>query len=95
MERKIEEAFLTFAREVYIPGVVGQGVLSKPRLMRINHSEEDGDSVSIALHLEAESHEVLQQYLSGDGHVYPTLLIRHFGEQVMGFTTLMEYIGLE
>lgn len=94
MPPQLEAEFLTFMREVYVPGVLAQGVLSKPEMRRIVSHEEDVDALSIALSFVAESHEELSDYLHTEGHVYPERLLRHFGEQVLGFTTLMEHIDL-
>lgn len=94
MPPQLEAEFLAFMREVYVPGILAQGVLSRPEMRRIVSHEEGVDALSIALSFIAESHEVLSDYLQQEGHVYPEQLLRRFGEQVLGFTTLMEHIEL-
>lgn len=91
---ELEGQFLQFLREVYVPGIVGQAVLSNPQLKRIARESGEEDALSLALSFEAESGDALIGYLGGEGVVYPMQLIQTFGEQVVGFTTIMEHIEL-
>lgn len=94
MHPTTEGEFITFMREVYVPGILAEGVLHSPRLKRIEQHSDEDDALSFALSFEAESAEVLGEYLSTSAHRMPTLLVSQFGERVVGFTTLMHEVAL-
>lgn len=94
MHPTTEGEFIAFMREVYVPGILAEGVLRSPRLKRIEQHNEDDDALSFALSFEVETAEQLSQYLSTSAHRMPTLLVERFGERVVGFTTLMHEVEL-
>lgn len=94
MTPQLEEEFLSFVRQVYIPGILSQGVLRNAQLKRIHQHDNDVDALSLALSFEANSHAELLDYLQSEGNVYPEQMLAKFGERVVGFTTMMEHIEL-
>lgn len=91
LQEHTRDQFLSFLKETYIPGLLEQGILSSPRLMRILSEGAERGTLSYALQFVASSHSALIAYLeSYEAGVYPTLLVRQFGETVVGFSTLME-----
>lgn len=94
MSPLLEEEFLTFVREVYIPGILSQGILHNPQLRRIYQHDSDSDALSLALSFDANNYDELLHYLQSIGHLYPEQMLSKFGDSVVGFSTIMEHLVL-
>lgn len=87
-----EASFLDFMRSVYLPALQHHGSVSELRLHRIQPREEGEDSLSFALHFYTPSEFHLQELLSDLGLTLAQRLVDTFGEEVVGFTTIMHTI---
>lgn len=90
MDKCTEHKFIAFIQDEYLPMIADTGLLQNPSLRRIITSNQDDESVNIALHLEAVDMETLNHYLDRFGEVQANLVAQRFGSLVLGFTTLME-----
>jgi len=84
--------FLSFMREVYIPALKADALVHTPRLHRITTQDKDANALSFALHFYAEGEPHLQDILSNTGLRLADLLVKRFGEQVLGFSTIMHEV---
>lgn len=84
--------FLDFMRTVYLPALQQHASVSELRLHRIQPREEDEESVSYALHYYTPSEFHLQELLSDLGLNLAQQLVDRFGEEVIGFSTIMHTV---
>lgn len=94
LPRELEEKFVSYMQERYIPAILQAGVLYRPLLSRIVNRADESADVSYALQFIAPSREELGAYLSGRGRVCLEDLLGAFGSAVMGFVTMMELVPL-
>lgn len=87
-----ETDFLSFMREVYIPALEADTLVRTPRLHRVIPQDKEANALSFALHFYAEGESHLQDILSNTGLRIADLLVKRFGEQVLGFSTIMHVI---
>lgn len=86
-----EEDFISFAKQIIIPRSTHTGALTHPRLSKIlSQNDEPGHSFSLQFHV--DSHKDLNQWLDDDGFNIHHLITKRFGNQVVGFVTLLEEI---
>lgn len=93
MHECMVERFTDFLKHTYLPPIVADGRLTAPRLMRIMNQQGDGVA-SLALQLESLDMPTLEGYLETRASHDAELITTHWGDQVVGFTTLMERIDL-
>lgn len=93
MHECLVKSFTEFIRQIYLPAVLAEGILRAPRAMRVLSQQGDGIA-SLALQLEASDMTTLEAYLEARGAQDTELITTHWGDQVVGFTTLMERIDL-
>ncbi|MDL2278308.1 DUF4286 family protein [Parabacteroides sp. OttesenSCG-928-G07] len=94
IDRDILDDCLTYIKEEYLPAAIASGSLSKPVLRRILHAHnEEGESYAVQFHV--ANTDVLNQWLSSEGNRIVQALVDHFGDKIVGFTTLLEEIEWE
>lgn len=91
---ELEEKFVSYMKDSYIPALMSGGGLSSPLLSRILSAEPTQGDVSYALQLVAPSREALEGYLSGAGRRWVEELLAVFGSSIAGFVTMMEIVPL-
>ena len=87
-----ETDFLDFMRRVYLPALQHHGSVSELRLHRIQPREGEEETRSFALHFYTPSQFHLQELLSDLGLTLAQRLVDTFGEEVIGFSTIMHTI---
>lgn len=87
-----EREFLEFMRSTYLPALQHHGSVSDLRLHRIQPREEEEEARSFALHFYTPSEFHLQELLSDLGLTLAQRLVDSFGEEVIGFSTIMHTI---
>lgn len=91
VDDKIHAEYLSFVREVFIPQIVGTGILKEARLSRIvDDRNEPGASYS--LQFRVENVETLTNWLNEHGEKLNDELFSQFGHGLAGFVTLLEEI---
>ena len=86
----IQEHFLIWIKESYIPQVESHGALKTPRICRVLSHREEGSSYS--LQWEVESSSLLHRWHMEQGVKLNEELTKIFANKVIGFPTLMEVI---
>lgn len=89
VEAEVEDNFLIWLREVYIPDVEKSGMLHNPRLCRVLSHREEG-SASISLQWEVESSAVLHRWHIEYGVKLNEQLTAIFKDKIIGIPTLLE-----
>lgn len=87
-----EASFLNFMHEVYLPALQGHSYVTGLRLHRIQPREEQEEALSFALHFYTPTEHHLQELLSDLGLDLAQRLVDRFGQDVVGFTTIMHTI---
>ena len=78
-----KDEFIDWLKESYIPTVVEHGLLREPQLTRIfADNEDEGTSLS------------LERWHEECGEALLAEMQKRFGDQVLGFSTLLEVIDL-
>ncbi|NDV69225.1 DUF4286 family protein [Dysgonomonas sp. 25] len=93
LEDEIHDEGLAFLRQTYIPSAAGSGFLLQPRLARIHRQHEEG-GVSYSLQFHVKNVDVLNHWLTTDGHALQQQLAQRFGNKMLGFVTVLEEISL-
>lgn len=93
VDELLADKFVAYLREVYIPISVKSGVLQKPALRRLIHEELEGASFALQFHV--DDREALELWKQRDGKLLQRRLVNVFGNQFVGFSTLLEEIALD
>ncbi len=91
---EVERTFLDYIRLQYVPMAIADGTMNNPVLTRVMGSTHDGGT-SYALQLQAESVKALQKWCLGTGKTLSARISTHFGNSVVGFTTMMDVLDLK
>ena len=86
----INENFLIWIRECYIPEIEKNGILKFPRICRVLSHREDGTSYTVQW--EVESSSLLHRWHMEQGMKLNDEMMKIFKDKVVGFPTLMEVI---
>lgn len=88
-----KEEFIEWLKAVYIPAVLGHGALQEPRLTRI-FAEDESEGTSLSLQFNSPDTDTLQRWHRECGEPLLDDMRERFGNQVLGFSTLLEVIDL-
>ncbi|MEG1660855.1 MAG: DUF4286 family protein [Bacteroides sp.] len=94
IEKEAVSDCVNYLKECYIPQAATGGFLHSPCLRRVLQSEE-GEGESYAVQFLVKNTETLNYWLQNEGAALHRGLLLRFGQQVVGFTTLLEEIVLE
>lgn len=86
----INENFLIWIRECYMPEIEKNGILKNPRICRVLSHREDGTSYTVQW--EVESSSLLHRWHMEQGMKLNDEMMKIFKDKVVGFPTLMEVI---
>ncbi len=89
----VKDNFLAWVRTVYVPHATQSRKLVAPMLTRIIGSVEEGTE-SYAVQFRAHSEESLQEWKEEIGNALISDMTRRFGQQVMGFSTVMDKLEI-
>lgn len=88
-----KDEFIGWLKESYIPAVLEHGLLQEPQLTRIfADNEEEGTSLS--LQFKSPDTQALERWHEECGEALLAEMQKRFGDQVLGFSTLLEVIDL-
>ena len=85
----VKDDFIAWLRSEYVPRATADRLLLVPQLTRIIGSEHDGGS-SYALQFRAMSANSLEIWHRTTGKALANDLTRRYGNNVVGFATMME-----
>lgn len=83
---------LVWLRENYIPKALESGEVHTPRMLKILTDESEG--VNYSLQFRVESIEILEVWYRSTGDLLHHEMLKLFGEKMVGFSTLLEEVGL-
>jgi hypothetical protein len=92
MEYSAHDRCLVWLREKYIPRALQSGQMHSPRMSKI--LSQDTDGINYSLQFRVESVEMLEAWYIEVGDQLQQELSNHFGESVLGFSTLMEEVEI-
>ena len=94
VDPSVENSFLAWVRETYIPDAVASGIFSSPRLLRIEH-EVQPDALTYAVQLTAE-HEADARlwHDTGRGFSLRSDIMNRYPQKVLFFSTFMDILPL-
>ena len=81
--------FVIWVSQSMLPRVEEQGLLSKPRLLRIL-SHHDQETECMSLQFNVESTALLHKWYTQQGAALMEELEKMFDERIVGFSTIME-----
>lgn len=90
IENKVQDQFMIWLRESYIPAVEEYGVLRSPRLCRLLNYHDDG--VAYSLQWEVDDSTFLHRWHLDQGVRFNEELVKMFSDKVVGIPTFMEVI---
>ena len=90
-DESVENDFLIWMNEVYIPEIEKTGFLHNPRLLRILSHQEEGN-VSFSIQWEVESSAILHRWHLESGVKLNEQMLAIFKDKVIGIPTLMEVL---
>ncbi|NDV66924.1 DUF4286 family protein [Bacteroides sp. 224] len=90
VEDKVHDNFLIWLKESFMPEIEKGGVLKSPRLCKVLSHQHEGTNYS--LQWEVENSTLLHRWHSEYGVKFNEELTKIFGNDVVGFPTLMEVI---
>lgn len=88
VDDEVNDNFLIWVKESYIPEIEKHGVLRMPRLCRVLSHRDDGSSYS--LQWEVDDSAALHRWHREQGAVLNEELKKIFKDKVVGFPTLLE-----
>lgn len=88
-----KDEFIDWLKESYIPTIVEHGLLREPQLTRIFADNED-EGTSLSLQFKSPDTESLERWHEECGEALLAEMQKRFGDQVLGFSTLLEVIDL-
>ncbi len=86
-----KQALVEFLQKEYIPQALEGGFLQQPQLARVMADESEGSS--IALQFEVKDEATLEEWYAVVGDSLNDKIGQQFGQNVAGFSTLLERIG--
>ncbi len=89
----LQNEFLTFLRDEYIPLATKGDIMKEARLTRIFGQDED-EGYSFALEFKADNLESLEKWNNSTGKKLYLLVLHKFKQSILGFATLLQPIDL-
>jgi len=83
--------FVIWVHQCYIPHIEENGLLTKPRLLRIL-SHHDQETECFSLQFEVESSAILHKWYTQQGEALNQEMGKLFEQRIVGFSTIMEAI---
>ncbi len=91
VDKKIEQEWLVWMKEVHIPEVMKTKMFLGHRMYRVLASE-DGEAVSYAIQYQAQSIHQIERYLEDFAPALREDAKKKFGEGAVSFRTLLEEV---
>lgn len=94
IEPEVLEETLGYLKKTFIPRSIGTGRLLQPCLRRVMHTPE-GEGMSYAVQFHVTDTDTLYDWMEQEGAEIQEALVKHFGNKVTGFSTLLEEVDWE
>jgi DNA-directed RNA polymerase beta' subunit len=91
VDKKIEQDWLVWMKEVHIPEVMKTQMFLGFRIYRVLTAEQD-DTVSYAIQYQVQSIHQLEQYLDKYAPALREEVKKKFGDKAVSFRTLLEEV---
>jgi hypothetical protein len=96
IDNAVIEEGLDYLKKNYIPTAIAVGILKQPRLRQVLHNlTDDNTGESFAVQFHVKDMNALNEWRTQVEEELQGALIRRFGNQITGFTTLLEEIDWE
>lgn len=92
LEKDIHDECLEYLKTKYIPSAVASGSLQAPLLLRVMHTADD-EGFSYSVQFRVKDTDTLNEWLRKEGSALQQALVKRFGHQIAGFTTLLEEVA--
>ena len=95
MDTDIAEACLDYLKRCYLPQATQSGVMFSPKIHKIlPYDDASAQSDSYAIQFNVKNVDTLNYWIEHEGQGISKQLVEHFGNKVVGFTTVLEEIDL-
>lgn len=94
VENEMNSLFVLFLKEHYIPRATESGLFTNPRLLLIQ-SQHVAEGVNYSLQFSAKDEEAVNIWFKQVGDNLNRTLTLRFGNEVLGFVTLLDEINLD
>lgn len=91
VEEVIQDDFIEYMLQVFIPMSTKSGMLTSPRLARVFGRDED-EGLSFAMEFQVTDIVVMEKWKSEESGSVFTPLMERFKDKMIGFSTLMQTI---
>lgn len=91
--KHLQIEFIKYMREEYVPQSLDNSIITEPRLARVYSENEEG-GYSYALEFKVESLDLLEEWNVTVGKNLYIKLMKHFKQNIPGFTTVLQPINL-
>ena len=91
VEEDIQEEFIEYMLQEFIPASTKSGMLKFPRLARVFGKDED-EGLSFAMEFQVVDIVVMEKWKSEESNSVFAPLMDRFKEKMIGFSTLMQTI---
>lgn len=93
LDKSLQEEFLEYMQQKFIPLSTKSGILSSARLARV-FGREDDEGLSYAIEFQAADIEQLEKWNKEESKEVYNTLMETFKERLVGFSTVMQIIEL-
>lgn len=93
LEHVVSQKCVQFFKDEYIPKALESGLLTSPALSKV-HAAHGESGVTYALQFKVKDIATLEVWVAETGEGLKNELLKKFGNQVAGFSTLLEEIEL-
>ncbi len=94
LSNEVYEKGLDYFRSIYIPAVICDGKLHSPRMQKVLNEDAVVNGVSLSIQFYVENLETLNKWVCEEGESLNKSLVDKFGDEITGFSTLLEEIRL-
>lgn len=94
VEHEMNSLFVLFLKEYYIPRATESGLFTDPRLLLIR-PQHGNEGVNYSLQFRAENMEAVDAWFHQVGDNLNRTLTVRFGNDALGFVTLLEEVNLQ
>lgn len=94
VENEMNSLFVLFLKEHYIPKATESGLFTDPRLLLIR-SQHNGEGINYSLQFTAKDMQAVDEWFQQVGDNLNRTLTVRFGNDVLGFVTLLDEVNLK
>ena len=91
VEPEIQDEFVEYILQKFIPSCTKSGLLTSPRLARVFDAEEE-QGVSFAVEFTAGDLHALEKWNTEESYLIHAPLLDKFKEKIAGFSTILQTI---